>query len=262
MSKKHTMNKVWFRAIHETLAHGNLISPRHLVTMEILQRTLAVDMRWPVLTIPERKLSYQFMAAEAYWIITGDNRVKTIAPYNKNISQFSDDGEVFFGAYGPKVVDQLGYVISKLISDPDSRQAGLTIWRENPPTSKDIPCTIAIFFSIRNSKLNCHTFMRSSDLWLGVPYDIFTFSMLGHIVCGFLNHGPDVISPGMLYLTAASSHLYERDFDKVADCVDTEFSHSAPTPESLFISSNGVTEYLQELRDSKPGDPLRWWENS
>ena len=259
---KDDFNQSWLEAINDILTNGWEVSPRGQQTKEILQRTLEVNMRKPVLTLPERKLSYQFLAAEAFWILSGDYRVATIAPYNKHISQFSDDGEVFFGAYGPKIVAQLGYVVQKLLEDRDTRQAGMTIWRENPPQTRDVPCTVAIFFNIRGDKLNCHVFMRSSDVWLGVPYDVFNFSMLAHAVCGFLNpHGAGV-SPGTLYLTAASSHLYERNFELAKGCLGAEPPVPMDTPDALFHSPQALMNCLKDLRESKPGHPLRWWEKT
>jgi thymidylate synthase len=222
-------------------------------------------MRQPVLRVEERKLSYQFMAAEAYWILTGDDRVASIAPYSNRIANFSDDGIRFFGAYGPEIVDQLPYVVRKLNEDPLTRQAGLSIWRKNPPPSKDIPCTVAVFFSIREGRLNCHVFMRSSDLWLGLPYDVFNFSMLSHLVCCKLNETrlvSDSVSPGDLYLTAASSHLYETNWDQAIQCLMGRYPlQQGSTPQFMYRSEETFFEWLCELRDTKPGSHLRWWEN-
>jgi thymidylate synthase len=260
---KQNFSYRWLEALHDIINNGVSVAPRGQPTREILQRTMAVNMRYPVLTVPARKLSYQFMAAEAIWILSGDNRVDTIAPWNKRIAQFSDNGETFFGAYGPKILDQLNYVVHKLRQDPDTRQAGLTIWRENPPETKDVPCTIAIFFNIRHGKLNCHVFMRSSDIWLGVPYDVFNFSMLGHAICAALNDGGRADTetlPGTLYLTAASSHLYLRNMEAARACLDVDVLMQNPTPPVLFTKMDMLSSYLRQLRDSKPGHPLRWWE--
>lgn len=257
-----SFGKVWQQTLYDILSHGNEERPRGIPTKEIIHRAIKVNMREPVLTIPSRKLSYQFMAAEAHWILAGDDRVETIAPYNKNIAQFSDDGERFFGAYGPKIVSQLEYVVAKLREDPNSRQAGLTIWRENPPDTKDVPCTVAIFFTIRNSLLDVHVFMRSSDAWLGLPYDVFNFSMLGHYVCALINRESTRVQaqPNLLHLTAASSHLYERDFAAAASCLADTPAHQLYTPSLLYIDPEVTISWLEELRRTKPGDPLRWWE--
>lgn len=250
----------WLEAINDILTNGHEVSPRGKLTREIPQRTMVVDMRKPVLMVPERSLSYKFMAAEAYWILTGDDRVDTIAPYNKRIAEFSDNGETFFGAYGPKIVSQLDYVVRKLVEDQDTRQAGLTIWRENPQPTKDVPCTVAAFFNIRNNLLNAHVFMRSSDVWLGVPYDVFNFSMLAHLVCAHLRkQGLDVL-PGQLYLTAASSHLYAHNWDDAKACLVSGTLSQNKTPSALFEDPEDCIAWLRDLRDTLPGDDLRWWE--
>lgn len=253
-------SRTWLDALQDILTNGVEVSPRGKLTKEMPQRTLVVNTRRPVLTIPERSLSYRFMAAEAYWILSGDDRVETIAPYNSRIKEFSDDGERFFGAYGPKIREQLPYVVAKLLEDPDTRQAGLTIWRESPPQTKDVPCTVAIFFGIRNDMLNCHVFMRSSDVWLGVPYDVFTFSMLTHLVSGLLNESLRSVQPGTLYLTAASSHLYEPNWADAKLCLSSLVREQPLTPTAYWTGLPGLVEGLKELRDTKPGNPLRWWE--
>jgi len=253
---------IWISSLADIMSYGSTVSPRGQETKEVLQRTMVVDMRRPVLDLSERKLSYTFMTAEAYWILNGDDSVEGIAPFNKHISQFSDDGKTFFGAYGPKIVGQLQYVVDKLVQDQDSRQAGLTIWRENPPETKDVPCTIAVFFNIRQGKLNCNVFMRSSDVWLGVPYDVFNFSMLSHLVCCLLTAEGVSIEPGNLYLTAASSHLYARNFEAANACLESSLPGLQPkTPEKMFRSTFALMKRLSDLRYSRPGDWwLRWWE--
>ena len=250
----------WIETLSDILTNGQEVSPRGKLTREILQRTLQVNMRKPVLMVPDRSLSYRFMAAEAYWILSGDDRVETIAPYNSRIAEFSDDGETFFGAYGPKIVDQLDYVVSKLMEDQDTRQAGLTIWREKPPVTKDVPCTVAAFFSIRSGLLNAHVFMRSSDVWLGVPYDVFNFSMLAHYICAFLNKRGVVVAPGRLFVTAASSHLYAINWGGAELCIMGGVLEQNETPAILFQDPREIANWLHDLRDSLPGDALRWWE--
>lgn len=253
----------WLEALNDILVNGQLVAPRGKMTKEIPQRTIVVNMRKPVLTIPDRSLSYKFMAAEAYWILSGDDRVETIAPYNARIKDFSDDGERFFGAYGPKIQAQLPYIVEKLLADEDSRQAGLTIWRECPPQTKDVPCTVAIFFSIRDKVVNAHVFMRSSDAWLGVPYDVFNFSMLAHLICGLLNEHrdfKDALAPGVLHLTAASSHLYETNWSDAKLCLAATVLDQPETPMIMWNDARHLMDLLKDLRETRPGDQLRWWE--
>lgn len=176
----------------------------------------------PVVTVAARKLGYKFMAAEAAWILTGDNRVATIAPYSSRIREFSDDGVRFFGAYGPPVRDQLGHVIRALRDDDMSRQAVLTIWRPNPPQTKDVPCTVALQWMIREGQLHCFASMRSSDAWLGWPYDVVNFSVISRAVQLELSGLSSVLFLGNLYLTAASQHLYDRDSARARECISDD----------------------------------------
>jgi thymidylate synthase len=274
MSDLFSINNAWLRGLDNLLRFGEHISPRGIDTLEIPQATFTINMLKPVLTIPERSLNYRFMAAEALWILNGDNRVETIAPYNSKISQFSDDGKTFFGAYGPEFVKQLPYVVRKLIDDPNSRQAGMTFWRQCPPATKDVPCTVALFFQIRGRRLNVHVFMRSSDIWLGLPYDVFNFSMIGHMVCAYINKhtagqlqrkllNEDIVSPNLLYLTAASSHLYRQDVDPARACCKTSrplFGEQSDTPPGMHLDPNFLESKLELVRDRPAKDGHRWWE--
>jgi thymidylate synthase len=152
------------------------------------------------------------MAAEAAWILGGQDDAASIAPYSKEISRFSDDGQTFYGAYGPKVVAQWNYCLERLLTNHTTRQAVLSIWRENPPGwTKDVPCTLSWQFLLRDGRLNLNSTMRSSDVWLGWPYDVFTQSMaILAMCCELVNHGV-AATPGHVYLTAGSQHLYERN---------------------------------------------------
>lgn len=211
-----TADQVWLQLLDKINRYGDLYAPRGQETFEIIGQQSVVDMRWPIVTIPERQMGYKFMSAEAAWILSGDNRVETISPYSRMISQFSDDGETFFGAYGPKIVDQLDYIITSLLKDADTRQAVINIWRENPPASKDLPCSISVQFLIRKNKLHCQYTMRSSDVWLGWVYDVFNFSMLsGVILLALKEHYPQ-LELGFLTLTAGSQHIYERDREGIS----------------------------------------------
>jgi thymidylate synthase len=271
----HSANFEWLSELSWVLNKGNSVAPRGQVTKEALQQTATVNMRRPVVTLEERKLSTKFLGGEAYWILSGDNRVETIAPYNKNIINYSDDGQTFFGAYGPRIMSQLDYVVDKLKSDADTRQAVLTIWRENPPATKDVPCTVAVHFMIRDHKLNCHVYMRSNDLWLGFPYDVFNFSMLSHLVCCRLNafvveNGGVIIEPGMLYHTASSRHIYEQHFEQAEKLTnrynlsamtmeELKSLETAETPTDMYLSEVHLMHVLDSLRKDGKSSEYKWW---
>jgi thymidylate synthase len=236
----------WLNLLDKVYTYGQETSPRGMLIREKLACSATIDLNQPIVIEPLRELGYKFMAAEAAWIMSGDDRVETIKDYAKHISSFSDNGETFFGAYGPKIVDQLPYVIEKLAEDRDTRQAVLTIWRESPPPSKDIPCTVSIQWFIRNGKIYCIDTMRSSDLWLGWPYDIFNFSMLTHYLrLELRNRGIDV-EPGTLTLFAGSQHIYERNFKAVEEILRARTSGDGIyRPENKVLSVSDTIDEMQ-----------------
>ena len=272
--KYRSATVAWLHILQHLVAQRhNAVAPRGQRTVELLHNSVAYPIARPVVVAPTRKLSYKFMAAEAMWILAGDDRVETIAPYNPNIAQFSDDGVTFAGAYGPRIEEQISYVVRKLLDDRDTRQAVLTIWRPNPAASRDIPCTVSMTFNIRAGRLNAHVFMRSSDAWLGVPYDFFNFAMVAARVAWLYNfnlmneepRNPDVIEPGLVYWTAASSHLYERDLEDARHVLKTTPSVGAddvdPLPAELVTWRDGWKRLWQSLeicRDRPAGETPAW----
>lgn len=247
------VNNAWLDKLYEILNDGNTINPRGEQTREIIGLDFAFNMEFPILSINERNLGYKFLFAEAWWILSGRNDVKSIKPYSKVISNFSDDGVFFRGAYGPMVVEQLSYVIEKLAKDHSTRQAVMTIWRPNPPATKDFPCTVSVQWLIRDGKIHCLDSMRSSDIWLGVPYDVFNFTMLTTLIALYLNHHHGTsLELGNFYFHANSGHLYDRNIERAREVLN---EHSVFEYDCLrtvkFFGPNDFMSYLERAKDHK-----------
>ena len=251
MLKALPINVAWRRLLTDIIASGRKISPRGDPTLELDHQTIAVDATRAVITEPERYLSYKFMAAEALWIINGRDDLSYLLPYAPSYARFSDDGKTLAGAYGPRIWSQLSRTVELLCRDPDTRQAAISIWTPNPEPSKDTPCTIAIDFKIRGGELNAHVFMRSSDVWLGLPYDLASFSLLTVFVTWMLNRKGSKVIPGTLYLTASSSHLYVKNRAGVERVLA-----SSVGDEAIAIPNDYPLNLLQSVLDGKKG----WWE--
>lgn len=201
------VDAVWVGALAVVLNEGRDYSPRGLKTREVLGLQLRIaNARGNVLVNPARKLSYRFAVAEWLWIQSGLDDVATIAEYNKNIAQFSDDGLTFAGAYGPRLLAQWPWIVEQLRTQADTRQAVGVVFAPTPGRSKDVPCTLSFQWLLRDGKLHCVATMRSSDLWLGLPYDIFNFTQLTNSLAGEV--GVDV---GSFVITLGSAHLYEHN---------------------------------------------------
>lgn len=208
------------------------------------------------MTIKQRKMGYRFMCAEALWILEGRNDL-SIAHYVQAIKNFSDDGHRFQGAYGPKVTEQLRYVCDVIAADWDTRQAIISIWREQPRPSKDIPCTLTLQFIVRNNSNNypmihCIANMRSSDLWLGWVYDVFNFTMITAWVATRIREMTGtILAMGNLYLNAGSQHIYDINIPAASECLNRGEStgHYDPLVIESFITPDHLMTHLMYLRD-------------
>lgn len=207
-------NIAWKEVLDKLLTRPHYIaSPRGMEVREVIGGQYTAKMP-AYIDLRARHVNVAFMFAEAAWIISGSNRLDKITPYMKVYSSFSDDGVFLRGAYGPKVVDQLGYVVDTIAQDYDTRQAVLTTWRERPGISKDIPCTISMQFILRGDKLHLSVYMRSHDAVKGFTYDVFTFSMVANAVRLLLSKRGINCSLGNITVTCGSLHLYSTEYEK------------------------------------------------
>lgn len=190
------------------------MSPREQSTREeIDSHVLNINSTWNLLDVPKRKLNFRFAVAEWLWMSMGLSDVETLAFYNSKMRAFSDDGERLTGAYGPHICAQLPRIIRQLERDWSTRQAVIEIPRPQDEHTKDNPCSLSLQFLHRRGQLHCIATMRSSDLWLGVPYDTFTFTQIQSAIAGRLK-----TTRGFFSLHAGSSHLYERDVRSFEVC--------------------------------------------
>ncbi len=254
-----TATGAWLRLLDRALASDAGASPRGLATREVLHSSVAFDMNEPALICEARRPSYKFMAGEALWILSGSNRLAEIAPYNRAMARFSDDGETLAGAYGPRIVRQIPYVINALAKDLATRQAVIMIFEPSPSPSKDVPCTLALTFNVRGGQLNCHALMRSSDIWLGVPYDFFTFSMVATTVLYRARSAwPEIFRPiglGALYLTAVSSHLYAEHLEAAREASRTTDVRVASSLRT-YVEREAYDAVLRELLAARDANRL------
>lgn len=252
-------NLEYLDMLRTAICCGSDVSPRGFKCHEVIQHTAKFSMVHPVITLPKRDLDYQFMVAEAVWILSGESKLDVWV--HKNLVKYSDDGIHMNGAYGPPFGNQRDYVVDALIKDRDTRQAVINFWMPNPFPSKDIPCTCIMQFLVRDGKLHTCVYMRSSDMWLGVPYDIFTFSMMSLSVLLKLKISGIDLELGELHWTAGSRHLYERNMEQAQEVfVDGDRGdnltidiHNLNTPDDLMI----VLKSIRNIHSDKTLSVLR-----
>ncbi len=197
---------------------GELVSPRGMQTKEVRNATIVLTD--PVQAIPMgvgRKLNMKIGAVETTQLIAGvSSAMQLNLASNNAFENYMNDGRLL-GAYGPRLFDQLENVVRMISRDPDTRQAAALVWRGNETTlalqgNKDVPCTVALSWNVRDGKLNASTVMRSNDVMLGVAYDFWMFTRLQMTLAWALG-----LEVGDYRHHAISLHIYERDWGKVED---------------------------------------------
>lgn len=210
------------------LARGHESSPRGLRTVEVLGASFTCAD--PADSLPVgtgRGVVKGLAAVEALQLVGGfqdPNRLVLAAPH---YAKFLDpETGRQRAAYGERTAWQMGTVVDELTKDPDSRRAQVAIWdpvADCRPGLHDYPCTTSLQFLVRDGRLHMQVHMRSNDLWLGVPYDVFMFTQMQLTLANVLE-----LEPGCYRHSAASLHIYEHHLDQ-ADALTAPTGDALPT---------------------------------
>lgn len=160
-----------------------------------------------------RKMPIRYAIGELLWYLSGNNNLKEIQKYTSAWDRMSDDGETVNSNYGYCIqkkygFDQWEYVKDMLSKNPNSRQAVIHIKEANNTPSKDVNCTVSCQFFIRDNKLYMTTYMRSNDIWMGFPYDVFQFTAMQILLSMQLG-----VELGTYTHISGSLHMYKRDYE-------------------------------------------------
>jgi thymidylate synthase len=162
---------------------GEPVEVRGRKTMELLNVVTVVTEPWHhCILLQDRRWNPWLALSEFLWIMAGRDDVAALLPYNKNIVEFSDDGEYLYGAYGPRIADQIDLVLERLLHDPSDRRCVIQIWdgdHDLTMDTKDPPCNTQLMFKLRDEKLHMTVINRSNDIHWGLyAVNLPTFGML------------------------------------------------------------------------------------
>lgn len=193
--------------------------------------TIIKDPTRCILKSPIRKLPMRYMVGELLWYLSGNPSLDAIQLYTHAWDRMSDDGISVNSNYGARIQEatceysgdtfnQLEMVENMLREHPESRQAVIHIKQPRNllkyPT-KDVNCTVCLQFFIRENKLYLTTYMRSNDLWMGFPNDVFQFTSIQIYLAMRLG-----VKLGTYTHIAGSLHLYERDYQTALKNIETQ----------------------------------------
>ncbi|MFG6736465.1 thymidylate synthase [Burkholderia pseudomallei] len=185
----------------------------------------------------ERKNTLFSCLGEFLWYLAGSDKLDFIQYYISRYKDFSDDGTTVFGAYGPRLfgptsgTDQVQNVIRTLRASAPSRRAVIQLFHGDDLAAnlvsrrEDLPCTCTLQFTIRNHQLHAMVMMRSNDAFMGLPHDIFAFTMLQELIARSLG-----VEIGQYKHAVGSLHLYANNTQTVHDYLAEGFQESVSMP--------------------------------
>lgn len=206
-----TLDDLLRKVLKKLVASTHFVTPTKGANTELACVLLRITNPRARLSRTEAKGTLFSCLGECLWYLAGANDLKFISYYLKNYRKYSDDGRTLHGAYGPRLFntrrqDQVANIIKLLRRKPPSRQAVIQLFDANDLAEKhkDVPCTCTLQFMVRNGRLLMFTNMRSNDAFIGLPHDIFAFTMLQEIIARTLK-----IEPGSYSHAVGSLHLYK-----------------------------------------------------
>ena len=150
---------------------------------------------------------------EFLWYMSKSNSLDFIKYYIDKYDKETEDGKTVYGGYGPRLfnfrenINQIENIIQLLKKRKTSRKAVIQLFDANDinENHREIPCTCTLQFFIRNERLHMLTTMRSNDAYLGLPHDVFAFTMLQEIIARSLS-----VEVGEYKHSIGSLHLYKQ----------------------------------------------------
>lgn len=175
---------------------------------------------FPLLTT--KKVHLKSIIYELLWFISGDTNIKYLKEHGVSIwDEWANTNGDLGPVYGHqwrswptpdgKSIDQLANVINTIKNNPDSRRILVSAWNPGEVDKMALPpCHCLFQFYVAEGKLSCQLYQRSADTFLGVPFNIASYSLLTMMiaqVCG--------LQPGEFIHTTGDTHLYLNHIEQV-----------------------------------------------
>jgi thymidylate synthase len=175
---------------------------------------------FPLMTT--KKLHLKSILYELLWFLKGDTNIKYLNDNNVNIwNEWADHqgnlGHIYgyqwrsWPDYAGGSIDQIEQVIRSIKENPDSRRHIVSAWNVADLNNMALPpCHVLFQFYIVNNTLSCQLYQRSADIFLGVPFNIASYSLLMMMVAQVTH-----LKPGEFIHTFGDAHIYKNHLDPV-----------------------------------------------
>ncbi len=186
------------------------------------QMRFDLEQGFPVLTT--KKLHLKSIIHELLWFLKGDTNVrylqeKGVRIWNEWADENGDLGPVYgyqwrsWPASDGSKIDQISQVIESIKSKPDSRRHLVSAWNVGEINNMALPpCHILFQFYVANGKLSCQLYQRSADIFLGVPFNIASYSLLLMMIAQVTG-----LEQGEFVHTFGDAHIYLNHMEQVKE---------------------------------------------
>jgi thymidylate synthase len=194
------------------------------------QMRFNLDDGFPMVTT--KKLHLKSIIYELLWFLNGDTNIKYLQENGVKIwDSWADSNGDLGPVYGFQWrnwnndgIDQISNLINDLKNNPSSRRHLISAWNPSvlPDTSKSFetnvangkaalpPCHAFFQFHVINGKLSCQLYQRSADIFLGVPFNIASYSLLTIMIAQVCD-----LKVGDFIHTFGDAHIYSNHFDQM-----------------------------------------------
>ncbi len=225
--------KQYINLLHNVLENGEVKTDRTGTgTMSIFGPQLRFNLSdgFPLLTT--KKLHLKSIIYELLWFLAGDTNVNYLQKHGVRIwNEWADENGDLGPIYGAQWrnwnnegIDQITNVIEQIKTNPDSRRLIVSAWNPSvmPKSSYTFaqnvaqgraalpPCHAWFQFYVANNKLSVQLYQRSADIFLGVPFNIASYSLLLLMVAQVTN-----LQPGEFVHTFGDAHIYLNHMEQV-----------------------------------------------
>ena len=179
--------------------------------------------------VTTKKLHLRSIIYELLWFLRGDSNIRYLKENNVSIwDEWADEDGELGPIYGVQwrswptpdgsSIDQIAQIMQQLREDPDSRRIMLSAWNVGEIDNMALPpCHCLFQFWVAAGKLSCQLYQRSCDIFLGVPFNIASYSLLTHMLAQQADLGV-----GEFIWTGGDCHLYSNHLEQADEQLERE----------------------------------------
>lgn len=202
--------------LQDILDHGVPKKDRTGVgTLSVFGRQLRFDLGQGFPLVTTKRIHVKSVIHELLWFLRGETNVRSLQAAGVTIwDEWADEHGELGPIYGRQwrrwevpgggYVDQLAEVVEQIRTNPESRRLLVSAWNvADLPRMALPPCHVLFQFYVANGRLSCQMYQRSADVFLGVPFNIASYSLLTMMVAQVTG-----LQPGEFIHTFGDVHLY------------------------------------------------------